>query len=72
MDTAYTPTQLADAVGISTPFAWQIMNGKRKPSQAMALRIHAATGMKLGPIAALADDDIATLARILDKQGESA
>lgn len=53
-----TPTQLATASGISVPYAWQILNGKRSPSLAVALRIYDATSEQLGPLDGLGKRDI--------------
>lgn len=60
---ALTPTKLSQAVGVSVPYASQLLAGKRIPPQAMALRIYRATGRKLGPIATASDDEIAVLER---------
>lgn len=59
-----TPTELAKAVGISVPYAWQILNGKRPTTIDMALRIFDATGAKVGPIAGLSANEIKTARKI--------
>lgn len=58
-----SPTEFAAAVGISVPYASQILNGQRDPSRALAITIFRRTGQKLGPIAGASDDDIEMLAR---------
>jgi transcriptional regulator with XRE-family HTH domain len=58
-----TPTKLAEAVGISVPYASQIMKGRRIPLTPMAVRIYRATGHKFGPIAKASEDEIAVLER---------
>lgn len=59
-----TPTQLSAAVGISLPYASQIINGRRAPARALAIHIFQRTGAKFGPISRMSDEDISTLARI--------
>lgn len=49
------------AMGISESYASQLANAKRKPSQPLALRIYRETKIKLGPIAAATDAEIAML-----------
>lgn len=66
MDTA-TPSlakRLQDAKIANGGYAYDIANGRRVPNHSLAIRIFRATGVKLGPIAALADDDIAVLERV--------
>lgn len=63
-----TPTSLSKAVGISVPYASQLLKGPRVEggrdmSLAMAIRIYRATSHKLGPISEASDDDIAVLDR---------
>ena len=58
------PTQLAAALGISLPYASQLLSGARVPQQALALRIWSAARVKLGPIATLSDDECAQLERL--------
>lgn len=48
-------------MGISESYASQLANAKRKPSQPLALRIYRETKIKLGPIAAATDAEIAML-----------
>jgi transcriptional regulator with XRE-family HTH domain len=70
---ALTPTKLSRAVGISVPYASQILKGEgdgaRTPSLALAIRIYRATGHKLGPVAGASDAEIDTLERF---QGSAA
>lgn len=60
MNTA--PLKAADLqrIGVSKPYAHQIARG-HSPSVEMALRILRGTGVKLGPIANLTDEQIAVL-----------
>lgn len=63
-----TPTSLSQAVGISVPYASQLLSKEagrkaRQPSMSMAVRIYRATGHKLGPIAGATEDEIAVLER---------
>lgn len=51
-------------IGVNRSYAWQIANGKRPPSQRLALRIFRETGLKLGPVSALNDDEIAVLEKM--------
>lgn len=51
------------SLGISESYASEIVNGRRPPSMALALRIHAELGEKLGPLADVLDDDIPALRR---------
>ena len=59
-----TPTKLAADVGISVPYAWQLLNGTRVPPNPMALRIWRAAGVKLGALEALSDEECAQLERL--------
>lgn len=61
-----TPTKLSKAVGISVPYASQLLRGGeggRTPSVPMAIRIYRETGAKLGPIATATPEEIDTLER---------
>jgi len=58
-----TPTGLKKAVGISVPYASQIIRGERHPAQALAIRIFRATGVKFPPIAEASDAEIDVLER---------
>lgn len=53
-----SPTELSRAAGISVPYAWQILNGKRTPTLAVALRIYDGTGQQFGPLEGLNKRDI--------------
>lgn len=57
------PTTLSKLIGVSVPYASQLLAGKRTPPQAMAIRIYRATGRKLGPIEGASEEDIAVLER---------
>lgn len=52
------------AIGVNRSYAWQIANGKRAPSQKLAVRIFRETGLKLGPVAGLSEADIAVLEKM--------
>lgn len=58
-----TPTALAKAIGVSLPYASQILSGERPPKVPMAVRIFRATGHKLGPIADASAEEIDVLDR---------
>ncbi len=58
-----TPTKLSAAVGISVPYASQILSNRRTPALGMAIRIFRETGAKFGPISGASDDEIAVLER---------
>lgn len=58
-----TPTSLAEALGISQPYASQILSNKRPPRTSLAIRIFRATGHKLGPIAGATEEEIGLLER---------
>ena len=58
---AITPTELQTRAGISKGYASDLLAGKKTPSPTTALRIMRMTGLKLGPIANLSDDQIAVL-----------
>lgn len=53
--------------GISESYASLIANGRRAPSQPLAIEIFRKTGMKLGPIASASDDDIDVLERLVGR-----
>ena len=53
-------------MGKSAAFARMIINGKRSPSLANALKIFDGTGEKLGPLRDLSDEEIATARRMAD------
>lgn len=59
-----TPTELAEAAGISVPFASQLLSGKRNPSLSVALQIYERTGKRFGLLAQATDDEIASLKRL--------
>ncbi len=59
-----TPTELQAKAGISKGYASDLLAGHKKPSASMALRIFRTTGVKLGPIANLADDEVAVFERV--------
>lgn len=59
-----TPSQLQVRAGVSKGYASDLLSGKKKPSPATALRIFNLTGVKLGPIADLSDDEIAVLEKM--------
>lgn len=59
-----TPTTLAAAVGISMPYASQIMSDQRKPSRPLAIHIFRTTGWRHDVLADLTDEQLAMLEAI--------
>lgn len=59
-----TLTQFAEAAGISTAYASEIVNGKRSPSLSVALFIHQRTGKAFGPIAEMSPEAIDALSHL--------
>jgi hypothetical protein len=59
-----TPTELQVRAGISKGYASDLLAGNKTPSPAKALHIMRTTGLKLGPIANLTDDEIALLEKM--------
>ena len=66
------PKDLAAALGISIPYASQLLTGARLWTRPLALRVFRATGAKVGPIAAATDDEIAVLTRFEPPQEAAA
>lgn len=64
MEDALKPTELKEAMGISLSYASMILNGRREPPVALALRIHSRFGVKLGCLTSASDNDIAALRRV--------
>jgi transcriptional regulator with XRE-family HTH domain len=62
---APTPTELSKMIGVSVPYASQVLNDRRKPSQRVAIKIFRHTGMKLGPIANASIEQIDALESML-------
>lgn len=60
---ALTPSELSKAVGISLPYASQLLGDKRPLPQALAIKIFRATGRKLGPITSATEAEIEVLER---------
>lgn len=63
-----TPTSLSRAVGISVPYASQLLKGPKSEGGrdmplGLAIRIYRAVGHKLGPISDASDAEIAILER---------
>lgn len=56
-----TPTALAEATGISLPYASQIINGKRTPARPLAIHIFRVTGWRHPLIADLTPEQMAVL-----------
>lgn len=59
-----TPTELQVRAGISKGYASDLLAGNKKPSAPMAVRIFKATGLKLGPLQDLSDEDVAVAERM--------
>lgn len=64
MTTAPATSALAKAADISMSYASEIVNGKRTPKRALAIRIYRATGWRPANIAQLSEADIDMLERI--------
>ncbi len=64
METRPSPTELSVRVGISKGYASDMLQGKKTPSDTMALKVFRATGLKLGPVANLDDAEIAVLEKM--------
>lgn len=58
------PSELSARAGISKGYASDLLAGKEKPSQRTALSIFRATGIRLGPVATLNDEEIAVLEKM--------
>jgi transcriptional regulator with XRE-family HTH domain len=58
-----SPTELAAAIGVSTPYASQLLSGVRIPPVPTAIKVFRAIGLKLGPIQGASDDEIDVLSR---------
>jgi hypothetical protein len=61
---AIKPIDLAEALGISRPYASLLLAGKRSWTQPLALKAWRATGHKLGGLEALTDDECEQLDRL--------
>lgn len=64
MEQQRTPAAFADAVGISVPYASQILNNKRQPSRPLAIHIYRRTGWKHDLIADLTREQMEMLEQI--------
>lgn len=64
MEASPKPTQLAELVNISVPYASQILSGSRTPSDAVAVRVFHAFGLKLGRLIKLTDEEVALFAKM--------
>ena len=62
-----TPTLVAQTLGISLPYASQLLSGARGLSRERAILIYRATGHRIGPIRDATDADIAVLERFEDR-----
>lgn len=58
---ALRPTDLAATLGISVPYASQLLTGKRVPSIELALSILDKSGLRLGPLKGATDEQVALL-----------
>ena len=56
-----TPSQLSDKAGISLSYASMILSGDRTPPLKTALKIFDATGLALGPLKGLTQQEIEPL-----------
>lgn len=60
------------SIGISESYASQLVNRKRAPSLALALRIHSELGLKMGPIESATPAEIRALERVAKAQQDAA
>ena len=58
---AITPAELVRRCGINRVYAWQLLNGNRKPSLELALQIYDQTGLQLGMLDGLKANEIQVL-----------
>jgi hypothetical protein len=58
-----TPTALAKALGISVPYASQLISTARPWPVSLAIKAFRETGTRFGPITAASDDEIDVLER---------
>lgn len=64
------PTALAErlrSIGISGSYASQLVNKRRVPSMALALRIYREAGVKMGPLANASASEIKALESLSEK-----
>lgn len=59
------PRSLAELLGISIPYAYALLKGDRRWTQALALAAYRKTGVKVGPIENATEEQIAALEQIL-------
>lgn len=59
-----TPSALANAAGISVPYASQILSAKRRPARSLAIHIFRKTGWRHPLIADLDEDQLVMLEQI--------
>lgn len=59
-----TPTEFSKAMGISVPYASQILSAQRSPSKKLAVRIYRITGWRHETLANFADEDLNVLERL--------
>jgi transcriptional regulator with XRE-family HTH domain len=62
---AIRPTDLAEKLQISTPYASQLLSGARVPKLELALDMFKRSGVKLGPLKGKSDEEIETLRKAL-------
>lgn len=60
------------SIGISESYASQLVNRRRAPSLALALRIHRELGEKMGPISEATPAEIKALERLASKHDTAA
>lgn len=59
-----SPTVLSVKLGISVPYASQIISGKREPSRALAIHMFRTIGHRHPVIAGLSDSEIGMLEKL--------
>lgn len=64
-ETPIRPTDLAEKLGISVPYASQLLSGARVPSLTLAIEYFEKSGVRLGPLVSKSDEQIETLRQAL-------
>ncbi len=55
-----SPQSIADAAGVTAAYARMLLNGERRPSLDVALKVYDVTGYQCGPLAGLTKREIET------------
>lgn len=70
MQSDLSPTALAErlrSIGISDSYVSQLVNKRRAPSMALALRIYREVGVKMGPLVNASPSEIKALESLSEK-----